>query len=424
MPERKIMNLQIEQWPLSDLSPYANNARTHSDEQVKQIASSITEFGFVSPVLVGSDKTIIAGHGRLMAAKQLGMVEVPVIVLSHLSEAQRQALVIADNQITLQGGWNEQLLAEEIQSLNELDFDLDLLGFDDKALDALLEPVADDGNTDEDDVPEESDVVISKSGDLWLLGKHRLLCGDATQMDDVEKVLDYQLADMAWSDPPYNIDYGNTARNKIRGKNNKILNDNLGSDFYAFLHAACLNIVAVTKGCIYIAMSSSELDTLKNAFTDAGGKWSTFIIWAKNHFTMGRSDYQRQYEPMLYGWKEGNEHYWCGDRNQSDIWFVDKPARNDLHPTMKPIALIERAIRNSSKTDDTILDPFGGSGSTLIACEKTGRQARVIELDPKYVDVIIRRWQEYSGNEAVHAVSQETYNSIMSRQSTAQIETA
>ena len=424
MPERKIMNLQIEQWPLSDLSPYANNARTHSDEQVKQIASSITEFGFVSPVLVGSDKTIIAGHGRLMAAKQLGMVEVPVIVLSHLSEAQRQALVIADNQITLQGGWNEQLLAEEIQSLNELDFDLDLLGFDDKALDALLEPVADDGNTDEDDVPEESDVVISKSGDLWLLGKHRLLCGDATQMDDVEKVLDYQLADMAWSDPPYNIDYGNTARNKIRGKNNKILNDNLGSDFYAFLHTACLNIVAVTKGCIYIAMSSSELDTLKNAFTDAGGKWSTFIIWAKNHFTMGRSDYQRQYEPMLYGWKQGNEHYWCGDRNQSDIWFVDKPARNDLHPTMKPIALIERAIRNSSKTDDTILDPFGGSGSTLIACEKTGRQARVIELDPKYVDVIIRRWQEYSGNEAVHAVSQETYNSIMSRQSTAQIETA
>jgi len=404
------MNLQIEQWPVNDLTPYSNNARTHSDDQVQQIANSISEFGFVSPILVGSDKTIIAGHGRLMAAKQLNMAEVPVIVLDHLSEQQRQALVIADNQITLQGGWDEELLAQEIQALDDLDFDLELLGFDEKELNGLLEPIVDESN--EDEIPEDSDVVISKLGDLWLLGKHRLLCGDSTKQDDLNTVLDGQLADMAFLDPPYNIDYGNTVRNKIRGNNNKILNDNLGDKFYQFLLDACTGVVSTTKGCIYIAMSSSELDTLKRAFVDAGGKWSTFIIWAKNHFTMGRSDYQRQYEPMLYGWKDGNDHYWCGDRNQSDIWFVDKPARNDLHPTMKPVALVERAIRNSSKTDDTVLDTFGGSGTTLIACEKTNRQARLVELDPKYVDVIIKRWQEYSGKDAIHSESQKTYNEL------------
>jgi DNA modification methylase len=404
------MNLQIEQWPVDNLTPYSNNARTHSDDQVQQIANSISEFGFVSPILVGSDKTIIAGHGRLMAAKQLNMAEVPVIVLDHLSEQQRQALVIADNQITLQGGWDEELLAQEIQALDDLDFDLELLGFDEKELNGLLEPIVDESN--EDEIPEDSDVVISKLGDLWLLGKHRLLCGDSTKQDDLNTVLDGQLADMAFLDPPYNIDYGNTVRNKIRGNNNKILNDNLGDKFYQFLLDACTGVVSTTKGCIYIAMSSSELDTLKRAFVDAGGKWSTFIIWAKNHFTMGRSDYQRQYEPMLYGWKDGNDHYWCGDRNQSDIWFVDKPARNDLHPTMKPVALVERAIRNSSKTDDTVLDTFGGSGTTLIACEKTNRQARLVELDPKYVDVIIKRWQEYSGKDAIHSESQKTYNEL------------
>jgi DNA modification methylase len=404
------MNLQIEQWPVGDLTPYSNNARTHSDDQVQQIANSISEFGFVSPILVGSDKTIIAGHGRLMAAKQLNMAEVPVIVLDHLSEQQRQALVIADNQITLQGGWDEELLSQEIQALDDLDFDLELLGFDEKELNGLLEPIVDESN--EDEMPDDSDVVISKLGDLWLLGKHRLLCGDSTKQDDVNLVLDGQLADMAFLDPPYNIDYGNTVRNKIRGNNNKILNDNLGDQFYSFLLDACTHVVSTTKGCIYIAMSSSELDTLKRAFVDAGGKWSTFIIWAKNHFTMGRSDYQRQYEPMLYGWKDGNDHYWCGDRNQSDVWFVDKPARNDLHPTMKPVALVERAIRNSSKTDDIVLDTFGGSGTTLIACEKTNRQARLVELDPKYVDVIIKRWQEYSGKDAVHIESNKTYNEL------------
>ena len=234
-----------------------------------------------------------------------------------------------------------------------------------------------------------------------MLGEHRLLCGDATVMADVERVLDGQLADMTWTDPPYNVDYANSPKDKLRGKHRPILNDNLGSGFEAFLHDACANILSVTKGACYVCMSSSELHTLQRAFTAAGGKWSTFVIWAKHTFTLGRADYQRQYEPILYGWPAGHDRYWCGARDQGDVWFFDKPARNDLHPTMKPVALVERAIRNSSKTSDIVLDPFGGSGSTLIACEKTGRQARLVELDPKYCDVIVQRWQDWAGGTAM-----------------------
>ena len=216
-----------------------------------------------------------------------------------------------------------------------------------------------------------------------MLGEHRLLCGDATVLADVERVLGGQLADMTFTDPPYNVDYANSPKDKLRGKHRPILNDNLGAGFEAFLQDACANILSVTKGAVYVCMSSSELHTLQRAFTAAGGKWSTFVIWAKHTFTLGRADYQRQYEPILYGWPAGHDRYWCGARDQGDVWFFDKPARNDLHPTMKPVALVERAIRNSSKSRDIVLDPFGGSGSTLIACEKTGRQARLVELDPE-----------------------------------------
>jgi DNA modification methylase len=209
---------------------------------------------------------------------------------------------------------------------------------------------------------------------------------------------------MVFTDPPYNVNYGATMKDKLRGRKGKvprkIANDNLGDGFEQFLREACTNILTVTKGAVYICMSSSELHTLQKAFREAGGHWSTFVIWAKNTFTMGRSDYQRQYEPILYGWKEGSDHFWCGARDQGDVWFVKKPVSNDLHPTMKPVELVERAIRNSSKSRDTLLDPFGGSGSTLIACEKAGRQARLIELEPKYCDVIVRRYQEFSGKEA------------------------
>jgi DNA modification methylase len=396
-------NLQVVTWPVEKLIPYARNARTHSDDQVAQIAASIAEFGWTNPILAGADGIVIAGHARLLAARKLGMTEVPVIVLDHLTESQRRALVLADNRLALNAGWDEEMLRVELTALEEDGFNLDVVGFTDDELEDLLRDPEEvhAGNTDDDAVPETPETAVSIPGDVWILGDHRLLCGDATQMEAVEKVLAGGLADMVFCDPPYNVNYGATMKDKLRGKKRKIANDNLGQDFEQFLRDACANILAVTKGAIYVCMSSSELHTLQKAFREAGGHWSTFVIWAKNTFTMGRSDYQRQYEPILYGWKEGTDHFWCGARDQGDVWFIKKPVVNDLHPTMKPVELVERGIRNSSKGRDTVLDPFGGSGTTLIACEKAGRQARLIELEPKYCDVIVRRWQDFSGKRAV-----------------------
>ena len=290
----------------------------------------------------------------------------------------------------------------ELAELQAAEYDLELMGFSDEEIDKLLNgDEQSDGLTDEDAVPETPVEPTSKPGDLWILGNHRLLCGDSTVLTDVERLMDGQLADMAFTDPPYNVDYGNSAKDKMRGKDRRILNDALGDGFYQFLYDACVNLLVVTKGACYVCMSSSELHTLQKAWLDAGGKWSTFVIWAKNTFTLGRADYQRQYEPILYGWKQGTDHFWCGDRDQADVWFYNKPRVNDLHPTMKPVELVERAIRNSSKSRDVVLDLFGGSGTTLIACEKTGRQARLIELDPKFVDVIVKRWEDYTGKKAV-----------------------
>jgi DNA modification methylase len=398
----------VERWPLERLIPHARNARTHSEEQVAQIAGSIAEFGFVNPVLVGDDGVIVAGHGRVMAARKLGLPEVPVIVLSHLTPIQRRALIICDNTIAANAGWNEEMLAAELAALKEEAFDLDLLGFDDAELDRLLltqiEP--DEGA---DDVPELPAEPVSRPGDMWICGEHRVLCGDARVLADVAKVLGGSLADMTFTDPPYSVNYVNATKGKARGKHRPILNDNLGEEFGELLYDACVNILTVTKGAVYICMSSSELDTLQKAFREAGGKWSTFLIWAKNTFTLSRSDYQRQYEPILYGWKDGVDHYWCGARDQGDVWFFDKPAKNDLHPTMKPVALVERAIRNSSKSRDIVLDPFGGSGTTVIAAERAGRRARLIELDPKYVDVVVQRWQNLTGGSATHAATGQLF---------------
>ena len=325
--------------------------------------------------LVDEAGVLIAGHGRLLAARQLELETVPVIRLEHLSEAEARAFRLADNRIAENAGWDEDLLRVELEQLREAAFDLDLTGFELAEIECLLEG-ADDGpagNIDDDEAPETPETPetpVTRPGDLWLLGNHRLLCGDATVTADIERVLDGGLADLCLTDPPYNVDYGNSAKDRIRGKRRRIRNDNLGADFERFLG-------------------------------EAGGHWSTFLIWAKNTFTLGRSDYQRQYEPILYAWKEGTDHYWCGARDQGDVWFVDKPARNDLHPTMKPVALIERAVRISSKNRDVVLDPFAGSGSTVIAAEKTGRTARLVELDPGYCDVIVRRWQGWTGQTAI-----------------------
>ena len=405
---------KVEPWPTTRLIPYARNARTHSDEQVAQIAASIVEFGFTNPVLAGSDGVIIAGHGRLAAAQRLGLAEVPVVVLDHLTPTQRRALIIADNRIAENSGWDPELLRLEIDALRDDDFDVSITGFDADALSDLLDGEETDqtGQTDDDQIPEVQEDAVSKPGDIWILGPHRVLCGDATKTESYDALLAGDPVDMVFSDLPYNVNYANSAKDKMRGTHRPILNDNLGDQFGAFLEASLVPMIQHCRGAVYIAMSSSELDTLQAAFRAAGGKWSTFIIWAKNTFTLGRADYQRQYEPILYGWPEGQQRHWCGDRDQGDVWQIKKPAKNDLHPTMKPVELVERCIRNSTKPGQTVLDPFGGSGTTLIAAEKSGRQARLMELDPKYVDVIVRRWQDWTGQEAILEATGEPFSKL------------
>lgn len=395
-------DLHIQRRQVSALIPYIRNARTHSPEQIAQIAASIREFGWTNPILVDGHNGVIAGHGRLLAARQLGFDEVPVIELAHLNDTQRRAYVLADNRLAENAGWDTELLRLELGELQLMDIDLGLLGFGDAELQDLLAPGEEDrgGLTDDDEVPEVSETPISRPGDIWIMGPHRLLCGDATVAASYDALLQGEQADMVFTDPPYNVNYANSAKDKMRGKDRAILNDNLGDGFYDFLLAALTQMVAHCRGGIYVAMSSSELDVLQAAFRAAGGKWSTFIIWAKNTFTLGRADYQRQYEPILYGWPDGATRHWCGDRDQGDVWSIKKPQKNDLHPTMKPVELVERAIRNSSRPGNVVLDPFGGSGTTLIAAEKSGRSARLIELDPKYVDVIVRRWEEFTGKQA------------------------
>ena len=307
--------------------PYARNARTHSEEQVAQIAASIVEFGFTNPILAGSDGVIVAGHGRLAAAQKLGLDTVPVVVLDHLTPTQRRALIITDNSIAENAGWDDTMLRIELQSLQEDGFNLDITGFDADALAEMMagEETTVDGQTDDDAVPEMPVTPISRPGDVWELGNHRLLCGDATDPKSYELLMADAQADMVFTDPPYNVDYANSAKDKMRGKDRPILNDNLGDGFYDFLLVALTPMLERCAGATYIAMSSSELDTLQSAFRAAGGKWSTFIIWAKNTFTLGRADYQRQYEPILYGWPEGQNRHWCGDRDQGDVWNIKKP---------------------------------------------------------------------------------------------------
>lgn len=392
---------------VADLIPYARNSRTHNEEQIAQIMASIKEFGFTNPILIGSDNVIIAGHGRLLAAQRLGLTEVPVICLPDLTETQRKALVIADNKIALNAGWDEEMLALEMKELEESDFNLDILGFSEdelKELENFGEPQT-DAKSEEDEIPEAPVEPITKRGDVWILGEHRLMCGDTTMYDDVRKLMRDDCAAMIFTDPPYNVNYGSTMKDSIRYHagtlgGRKIMNDNLGDGFPQFLTDSLSNLLMFCQGAAYVCMSSSELHTLYSAFIAAGGKWSTFIIWAKNTFTLGRADYQRQYEPILYGWNADKPHYWCGDRDQSDVWEYNKPVKNDLHPTMKPVELVERAVLNSSKSGDIVLDGFGGSGSTLIACEKNNRKARLMELDPKFCDVIVKRWEEYTGRKA------------------------
>jgi DNA modification methylase len=372
------------------LLPYARNSRTHSDEQVAQIAASIREFGFTNPVLVDADNGIVAGHGRVMAAKLLGLAEVPTINVGWMTETQRRAYVIADNQLALNAGWDESVLAQEAAWLQEQQFDTNLLGFSADFLDGLLaeEAATSDGLTDEDDAPEVQDDPVTRPGDVWLLGKHRVMCGDSTSISSVEELMHGQSADMVFTDPPYGVDY--------KG----ISNDDRGG-LEELLRGAFGNFLAVSKSgaSIYVFHSDRCADIFHKVFREFF-HFSSMIIWAKNSLTLSQTDYQSQHEPCLYGWMDNGAHSWHSDRKQTSVWRFDKE-RVEGHTTPKPVELVSKAIGNSSKGGDTILDLFGGSGSTLIACEKNGRYARLMELDPKYCDVIVRRWQAFTGKQAV-----------------------
>jgi DNA modification methylase len=409
--KQNVLDLRIEQCPVERLVPYARNARTHSDEQVAQVAASIARFGFVNPILVGPDWVIIAGHARLLAARELGMSEVPVIVLEHLSESERRALVIADNRLAMNAGWDEEMLALELAALREEDFSLDLLGFDDEELTRLL--AAEDaaaGLTDEDSIPEVADIPVSQAPDLWTLGDHKLMVGDATVAADVKRLMGPDTADCVFSDPPYNIDYQGYTKERLT-----IQNDQMGAEqFKRFLLDSFQSFRSVVKpgASLYVCHSSSWQREFQNALEAAGFEVRCQIIWGKNTFAWGFARYKFQHEPIFYCHVAGQKDSWYGNKSQSTLWEEKKPSANRLHPTMKPVELVERALVNSSKPGDLVLDLFGGSGSTMIGCQRRGRTARLMEIDPKYADVIVRRYQEYSGKCAVLDGDGRTFDEI------------
>ncbi|MEW5729880.1 MAG: site-specific DNA-methyltransferase [Pseudomonadota bacterium] len=421
---------KLEHWPILRLVPYARNARTHSDSQVAEIAASIGRFGFNNPVLVDETGSIIAGHGRVLAAKRLGMDEVPVVVLSHLTDAERRAYILADNKLAEKAGWDEDLLRLELADLQDLDIDLNVIGFEDKEIDRLLaeEDLADDDadEAEADDAPPPPDAPTAHGGDVWLLGEHRVACGDSTSSEAVAAAMGGVLADMVFTDPPYNVAYNPDTRpigGRSRSKNKlgSIKNDHMDDNaFLAFLQAVFGSAASVMRpgAAIYVCHADGEGLAFRMAFEEVF-KLSSVIIWAKSRFSISRADYHWMHEPILYGWLEGAAHSWHGDRSQSTIWNVKNDASTSyVHPTQKPVKLIERALRNSTKRGDVVLDLFGGSGSTLIACERRGRIARLVELDPKYVDVIVRRWQDLTGQQARLEATGRTFAEVAAERAT------
>jgi len=402
------MSHKIEIIKLSKLIPYASNSRTHSDEQVNQIAASIKEFGFNNPVLTDKDQGIIAGHGRVMAAAKLGMDEVPTICLSHLSDAQRRAYVIADNKLALNADWDDEALKAEIERLRDDDFDIVLLGFDDDEMDEMFKDDEVEGLTDEDEVPELPEKPKTIEGDIWLLGNHRLMCGDSTSAEAVEKLMDGQKADLWLTDPPYNVSYEGKTKDALTIQNDKMENDG----FREFLKNSYLAASSSMKdgAVFYVWHADSEGYNFRGAAFDIGWQIRQCIIWVKQVMVMGRQDYHWKHEPCLYGWKDGAAHLWNTDRKQTTVLEFDRPFRNAEHPTMKPVELFEYQMLNNTKKNHLVLDSFGGSGTTMIAAEKNGRLSRIMELDPKYCDVIIKRWQDFTGKEATHAETGKTFN--------------
>ena len=379
---------------VSELIPYVRNARTHSEAQVAQIAASIREFGFLSPILVAEDNTILAGHGRLAAALKLGLKKVPCVKENHLTETQKRAYIIADNKLSLNAGWDNELLAVELSELEGADFNLDLLGFDEAELSSIFDADKDVSDDDFDVEKELEEPCFSKTGDMWTLGRHRIICGDATKLETYKTLLENTKVNLVVTDPPYNVNY--------EGAAGKIKNDNMENDkFYQFLFNSFVNMeqAMADDASIYVFHADTEGLNFRKAFQDAGFYLSGCCIWKKPSLVLGRSPYQWQHEPCLYGWKKKGKHKWYAGRKETSVWEFEKPKKNADHPTMKPIALLAYPIKNSSMTNSLVLDPFAGSGSTLIACEQTGRICYAIELDEKYCDVIVKRYIEQIGND-------------------------
>ena len=400
----------IEQWSIDRLIEYLRNPRKN-DSAVDRMCASIREFGFKIPVLARRDGEVIDGHLRLKAARKLGITEIPVIPCDEWSPVQVKAFRLMVNRSVTWADWDEELLALELQEIQESDFDLSLTGFDDDELARLLAAQdAADGLTDEDSVPELLDTTTCETGDLWSLGDHKLLVGDATRGDHVARLMAGTMADIVFTDPPYNVDYeGYTeARLKIKGDR---MSD---AEFKRFLESAFRSCrTAVKPGAsLYVCHSSSWQREFQNALETAGFEVRCQIIWAKNTFAWGFGRYKFQHEPMFYAHVAGEKDPWYGDKSQSTLWEENKPAANRLHPTAKPVELVERALLNSSKAGDVVCDLFGGSGSTLIGCERRSRKARLMELDPKYADCIVRRYQEYTGKQATLDGDGRTFEEI------------
>lgn len=423
------MAKRLEQWPLADLIPYDRNPRTHSSEQIDQLVQSILKFGFVSPILVSTDKGILAGHGRLAAAKRMGLDVVPVVVLDHLSEDEQRAYIIADNRLAENAGWDMELLTQELAALAEAGFDATVTGFTDEQIEQMLaeEPPDPEATGKEDDTPEPQEKAVARDGEKWILGPHLVVCGDARDYNAMDVLLRGISADLLWTDPPYNVAYQSAAGDTIA-------NDDMASgEFRSFLTDCLKNARGhmAAGACFYIAHSDLERHNVQLAVIDAGLEPKQCLIWVKSAPTLSRQDYNWRHEALLYGWKPGRKHYFNEDFRQTtvidpdkdfatmeheqlvallreirDTWnnsviYAPKPSRSELHPTMKPVGLIRRMITASTRPGETVLDPFAGSGSTLIACELLGRRGVMVELVPHYVDVIIRRWQEYSNKTAI-----------------------
>ena len=381
-----------------ELVPYVNNARTHSPEQINKLRSSLREFGFVNPIIIDKDKTVLAGHGRLMAAKEEGIEEVPWVLVDYLTEAQKKAYILADNRYAEDAGWDEEMLRLEIEALEGMDFNLGLTGFDEDEITDLFDTDntsdVEDDDFDLEEALEKASFV--KQGDIWTVGRHRLMCGDATKKEDVEKLMEDKKANLIVTDPPYGVSFKSSDGLSIK-------NDNLKEgEFYNFLLSAFKNMADFLEkgGSAYVFHADTEGLNFRKAFIDAGFHLSGCCIWVKNSLVLGRSDYQWQHEPVLYGFLKNGKHYWSKNagRKQTTIWNFDKPKKNSNHPTSKPLDLLSYPIGNSSHENAIVIDTFGGSGSTLMACERTNRICNTMELDEKYASVILRRYVEDTGD--------------------------